>query len=219
MSSLHIEIYSDLICPWCYIGRRRLESGIKQLKASEPPTILWRPFELNPDMPKAGLDRKVYRTDKFGSWEISQSMDREVAETGRTLGLDFNYGRILVTPNTLAGHRLLWWVRDKGAQDKLADALFRAYFTNGRDIGNDGVLAKVAAEVGLSSKDAFSFLQSDTGYNEVLAEEQAARRGGVNGVPFFVINGIPVFAGAQQPATFVETFQQILRAEASAVRL
>ena len=87
MTSLNIEIYSDLICPWCYIGRRRLEAGIKLLDASEPPNILWRPFELNPEMPKAGLDRKAYRSAKFGSWERSQSMDRDVAATGKTLGL------------------------------------------------------------------------------------------------------------------------------------
>jgi predicted DsbA family dithiol-disulfide isomerase len=105
MTSLNIEVYSDLICPWCYIGRRRLEAGIKLLDASEPPNILWRPFELNPKMPKAGLDRKAYRSAKFGSWEQSQSMDRDVAATGKTLGLEFNYDRVLVTPNTFAGHR------------------------------------------------------------------------------------------------------------------
>ena len=87
MTPLNIEIYSDLIFPWCYIGRCRLEAGIKLLDASEPPNILWRPFELNPEMPKAGLDRKAYRSAKFGSWERSQSMDRDVAATGKTLGL------------------------------------------------------------------------------------------------------------------------------------
>ena len=125
MNALNIEIFSDLICPWCYIGRRRLEAGLKILGANELPNIIWRPFELNPDMPKAGLDRKAYRSAKFGSWERSQAMDREVAEIGRTLGLEFNYDRVLITPNTRAGHRLLWWARDKGLQDALADALFR----------------------------------------------------------------------------------------------
>ena len=102
MNALNIEIFSDLICPWCYIGRRRLEAGLKILGANELPNIIWRPFELNPDMPKAGLDRKAYRSAKFGSWERSQAMDREVAEIGRTLGLEFNYDRVLITPNTRA---------------------------------------------------------------------------------------------------------------------
>ena len=213
MTSLNIEIYSDLICPWCYIGRRRLEAGIKLLDASEPPNILWRPFELNPEMPKAGLDRKAYRSAKFGSWERSQAMDRDVTATGKTLGLEFNYDRVLVTPNTFAGHRLLWWARDKGSQDILADALFRAYFTKGLDIGKNEVLAAVAADAGLPEEDAKRFLKSDQGRDEVLEEEREGLRRGLNGVPFFVINGIPAFSGAQGPDTFVETFRQVLGAE------
>jgi predicted DsbA family dithiol-disulfide isomerase len=214
MTSLNIEIYSDLICPWCYIGRRRLEAGIKILNASESPNILWRPFELNPEMPKAGLDRKAYRSAKFGSWERSQSMDRDVAAAGKTLGLEFNYDRVLVTPNTLAGHRLLWWAREMGSQDILADALFRAYFTEGLDIGKNEVLAEIAAAAGLSEEDAKRFLESDQGRDEVLAEEREGLRRGLNGVPFFVVNGIPAFSGAQRPNTFVETFRQVLGAEA-----
>src|ERR1700722_16958025 len=193
MTSLNIEIYSDLICPWCYIGRRRLEAGIKMLGASEPPNILWRPFELNPRMPRAGLDRKAYRSAKFGSWERSQTMDRDVAATGKTLGLEFNYNHVLVTPNTFAGHRLLWWARDKGSQDILATALFRAYFTEGLDIGKNEVLARIAADAGLSEEDAKRFLESNQGRSEVSAEEREGLRRGLNGVPFFVFNGIPAF--------------------------
>ena len=107
MNPLTIEIYSDLICPWCYIGRRRLGEALKHLEVGEPPNIVWRPFELNPNLPKSGLDRRAYRTAKFGSWKGSQALDREVVETGKTLDLTFNYDRVLVTPNTLDGHRLL----------------------------------------------------------------------------------------------------------------
>ena len=209
MTLLNIEIYSDLICPWCYIGRRRLEEGINLLGASEPPNNLWRPFELNPEMPKTGLDRKAYRSAKFGSWERSQAMDREVASTGKTVGLEFNYGRILVTPNTFAGHRLLWWARDEGLQDILADALFRAYFIEGLDIGKNEVLAEVAAGAGLSKEDAKHFLESDQGRDEVLAEEREGGRLGLNAVPFFVINGVPAISGAQRPEVFVEAFRQV----------
>ena len=214
MNALNIEIFSDLICPWCYIGRRRLEAGLKILGANELPNIIWRPFELNPDMPKAGLDRKAYRSAKFGSWERSQAMDREVAEIGRTLGLEFNYDRVLITPNTRAGHRLLWWARDKGLQDALADALFRAYFTEGRDIGNNEVLTQIAAEARLSATDFSRFVESDKGLEEVLKEEAEGKQRGLNGVPFFVINGVPAFSGAQHPETFVAAFRQVLDMDA-----
>jgi predicted DsbA family dithiol-disulfide isomerase len=216
MNSLTIEIYSDLICPWCYIGRHRLGEALKLLELSEPPNIVWRPFELNPDLPKSGLDRRMYRTAKFGSWERSQAMDREVAETGKTLGLTFHYDRTLTTPNTLEGHRLLWWARQTGSQDALAEALFRAYFSEGRDIGELEVLTEVAAEVGLSRDQAWRFLQSEQGRVEVLAEEREARRRGLNSVPFFFLNGIPTFAGAQPPGTFIEAFRQVLGTEAKA---
>ena len=106
---LRIEIYSDLICPWCYIGRHRLQAALATLDEEVKADIRWRPFQLNPDMPKTGLDRRAYRSAKFGSWERSQEMDRHVAAIGKSLGLEFNYDRVLVTPNTLAGHRLLWW--------------------------------------------------------------------------------------------------------------
>jgi predicted DsbA family dithiol-disulfide isomerase len=215
MNALTIEIYSDLICPWCYIGRSRLEAALKLLQLSKP-ELIWRAFELNPDMPESGLDRRAYRTAKFGSWERSQAMDRQVAESGKTLGLAFHYDRVLVTPNTLAGHRLLWWAGNTGLQDTLADALFRAYFTEGLDIGKLEVLADVAAEIGLSREQALRFLRSDQGRDEVLEEEREARRRGLNGVPFFIMNGIPAFAGAQPPGTFVEAFQQVLGTEAKA---
>jgi predicted DsbA family dithiol-disulfide isomerase len=182
---------------------------------SEPPSIVWRPFQLNPDLPKSGLDRRAYRTAKFGSWERSQAMDRRVTETGETLGLVFDYDRVLVTPNTVNGHRLLWWAGVLGsAQDALAEALFRAYFSEGRDLGKLEVLADAAAEVGLSRERSLFFLQSDDGREEILAEEREARRRGLDAVPFFLLNGIPAFAGAQPPQAFVEAFRKVLGPEA-----
>ena len=125
--TVRIEIYSDLICPWCYIGQHRLHDGLKLLGDGFRSDITWRPFQLNPDMPKEGMDRKTYRTLKFGSWQRSQALDSEIADTGESLGLEFNYDRVRITPNTLAGHRLLWWARAQGRQDALARALFHAY--------------------------------------------------------------------------------------------
>jgi predicted DsbA family dithiol-disulfide isomerase len=215
MSSLTIVIYADLICPWCYIGRRRLGQALERVEFNEPPSIVWRPFQLNPDLPKSGLDRRNYRTAKFGSWERSQAMDRRVTETGRKLGLKFDFERVLVTPNTFNGHRLLWWAGILGSpQDALAEALFRTYFSEGRDLGEIGVLADAAAEVGLSRERSLLFLKSDDGREEVLAEEREARRANLDAVPFFLLNGIPAFAGAQSPHAFIKAFRQVLGPEA-----
>ncbi len=157
VKTVRIEIYSDLICPWCYIGQHRLHDGLKLLGDGFRSDIIWRPFQLNPDMPKEGMDRKTYRTLKFGSWQRSQALDSEIADTGESLGLKFNYDRVRITPNTLAGHRLLWWARAQGRQDALARALFHAYFTKGKDIGQAEVLAETAAIVGFDQSEAVTF--------------------------------------------------------------
>jgi predicted DsbA family dithiol-disulfide isomerase len=205
---MKIEIYSDLICPWCYIGNRRMQAALKLLGKEFTPKIVWRPFQLNPDMPIEGMNRKTYRTKKFGSWERSLVMDAEVAATGKGLGIEFNYDKVLMTPNTLAGHRLLWWAEQQNRQDHLAEALFRAYFTEGRDVGRHDVLAEIAAEVGLSQAEAIVFLDSDEGKKEVEEEALKGLKLGLQGVPFFVVNDLPAFSGAQMPRTFLEVFQQ-----------
>jgi predicted DsbA family dithiol-disulfide isomerase len=210
MNTLNIEIYSDLICPWCYIGKRRMQAGLKLLGKEFTPKIVWRPFQLNPDMPIAGMNRKTYRTKKFGSWERSLAMDAEVAATGKSLGIEFNYDKVLITPNTLSGHRLLWWAGQRNQQEPLAEALFRAYFTEGRDIGRHEVLAEIAAETGLTKTEAHAFLDSDAGTKEVSQETTKGLRLGLQGVPFFIVNGVAAVAGAQNPQTFLEVFQHAL---------
>jgi predicted DsbA family dithiol-disulfide isomerase len=213
INPLRIEIYSDLICPWCYIGRHRLQAALGTMDEAVKPDIRWLPFQLNPDMPKTGLERRAYRSAKFGSWERSQELDRHVVETGKSLGLQFNYDRVLVTPNTLAGHRLLWWTGQRGGQDTLADKLFHAYFSEGRDIGNLEVLAQVAGEVGLPIAEARRFLESDSGRDEVLREEAQGRPRGLNAVPFFVLNGTAAFSGAQPPEVFAAAFRELLASD------
>ena len=210
MNTLNIEIYSDLICPWCYIGKRRMQAGLKLLGKEFTPKIVWRPFQLNPDMPVAGMNRKTYRTKKFGSWERSLAMDAEVAATGKSLGIEFNYDKVLMTPNTMSGHRLLWWAEQRNQQDPLAEALFRAYFTEGRDVGRHDVLAEIASETGLPKTEVRAFLDSDAGTKEVSEEATKGLRLGLQGVPFFVVNGVPALAGAQNPQAFLEVFQHAL---------
>jgi predicted DsbA family dithiol-disulfide isomerase len=205
---MKIEIYSDLICPWCYIGKRRMQAGLKLLGKEFAPKIVWRPFQLNPDMPIEGMNRKNYRIKKFGSWERSMAMDAEVAAIGKSLGIEFNYDKVLMTPNTLAGHRLLWWADQQNHQDHLSEALFKAYFTEGRDVGRHDVLAEIAAEVGFPRADARAFLDSEAGSKEVDEEAQKGLKLGLQGVPFFVVNGLPALSGAQMPRTFLEVFRQ-----------
>lgn len=205
MNPINITIYSDLICPWCYIGQRRLRDGLKLLGTSANEVdIHWKAFQLNPAMPVEGLNRKRYRSAKFGSWARSQAMDAQVVSVGKSLGLSFSYDKIHITPNTFKGHRLIWWSRRFGKQDQMAVALLEAYFSNGLDVGNSKILAEIAATIGISGEAAATFLASEEGMKEVMEEEKEARLGGVNGVPFFVINGQPAFSGAQSPEQFFQ---------------
>ncbi len=214
MKTINIEIYSDLICPWCYIGKRRMRAGLELLGKEFPSKIVWRPFQLNPDMPIEGMNRKTYRTRKFGSWGRALAMDAEVAAIGKNLGIEFNYDKVFMTPNTLAGHRLLWWAEQWNHQDDLAEALFRAYFTEGRDVGRHDVLAEIAVEVGLPQAEALVFLDSDAGKKEVELEALKGLKLGLQGVPFFVVNDRPAFSGAQMSHGFLEVFQQALGQDA-----
>jgi predicted DsbA family dithiol-disulfide isomerase len=213
MNALNIEIYSDLICPWCYIGKRRMEAGLKLAGKEFTPKIIWRPFQLNPDMPVAGMNRQTYRTKKFGSWVRSLAMDAEVAATGKSLGIEFNYDKVLMTPNTMFGHRLLWWAEQRNQQTAPAEALFRAYFTDGRDVGRHDVLTEIAAEAGLPRTEAGAFLDSDVGTKEVAEEATKGLGLGLQGVPFFVVNGVPAMTGAQDPRAFLEVFHHALGAD------
>src|SRR5258708_19552937 len=171
-----------------------MQPALKLLREELTTKVDWRPLQVNPDMPIEGMGRKTVRNKKFGSGEGSLVMDGEVAATGKGLGIEFNYDKVLVTPNTLAGHRLLWWAEQHNRQDHLAEALFRAYFTEGRDVGRHDVLAEIAAEVGLSQAEAIVFLDSDEGKKEVEEEALKGLKLGLQGVPFFVVNDLPAFS-------------------------
>ena len=135
---LTVDVISDVICPWCYIGKRRLEKAVAALAGRERVRVRWHPFQLNPHMPKGGVSRKEYRTAKFGSWERSLDLDAQVAEAGRAEGIPFDFDRVMRTPNTLDAHRLIGLADTEGIQDAVVEAVFRAYFTEGRDISRTG---------------------------------------------------------------------------------
>ncbi len=202
-TDLAIEIYSDIICPWCYIGKRRFEKALSQVAFGDRIRVQWRPFELNPDMPQEGVNRKAYRTKKFGSWEQSQAMDAKVTQAANQEGLAFNLAKIEKTPNTFNGHRLVWYAQQNGKQDELVESLFRAYFCDSRDIGNLAVLVELGADAGVDRRALTEFLHGDAGGSEVRREEQKGIDLGINGVPAFISAHQPIFSGAQDPAKIV----------------
>src|SRR3954463_1150971 len=150
MYVIKLDIYSDVICPWCYIGKRRLESAMKRLRADVQLEITWRAFELNPKMPPEGVKRREYRVAKFGSWARSQELDQQVMGAGAEVGISFNFAAMERTPNTFDCHRVIWLAEQAGVPDRVVESLFQAYFVLGRDLSRREVLVDVAAEAGLS---------------------------------------------------------------------
>lgn len=205
---LTVEVISDVICPWCFIGKRRLDKAITALDRQV--VVRWLPFQLNPTMPKEGISRKEYRTRKFGSWERSQELDTKLIAVGKMEGINFAFDRIERTPNTVDAHRMIWLADEEGVQDAAVEALFRAYFTEGRDISDRHTLIDVVAEAGLNRQRAEGVLNSDDGLEAIREANELARRVGVEGVPFFIINGKVTLSGAQPPDAFLAAFTQAL---------
>jgi predicted DsbA family dithiol-disulfide isomerase len=206
--AIQLEIYSDLICPWCYIGKRRLEAAVKLAEGQHTVRVTWHPFQLNPDMPSAGMDRRTYRTAKFGSWERSQELDAGVAAAGAEVGISFNYAAVLRTPNTFDAHRLVWLADQHEIQDQIVEALFAAYFVQGLDLSEQSVLAETVVRAGLPRTDVEELLAGDRGAAKARQLEQGARECGVQSVPFYVLNGRYQFSGAQPPQVFLAAFAE-----------
>jgi predicted DsbA family dithiol-disulfide isomerase len=211
--ALHIDVISDVICPWCFIGKRRLEKAIATLDRQHEVRVRWLPFQLNPQMPKEGSNRRDYRTKKFGSWERSQELDAKIVAIGKSEGIHFAFEGIERTPNTLDGHRLIWLADQHGVQDAVVEALFRAYFTAGRDIANRQTLIDVVAEAGLDRHKPEGVLNGEEGMEAIKVANEQSRRLGVDGVPFFIVNGRLTLSGAQLPDAFLEAFKQAVVAE------
>jgi predicted DsbA family dithiol-disulfide isomerase len=205
--AVRVDVISDVICPWCYIGKRRLEKAIV-VSGRRDVRVRWHPFQLNPQMPKEGMDRRQYRTAKFGSWERSVALDAQVTEAGRGEGIPFVFDKIARTPNTLDAHRLIWLAEQDGVQDAVVEAVFRAYFTSGQDITNVSTLLNVVSEAGLDRSRAEGLLSGNGGVAAIRAAEEQAHRSRVRGVPFYVINGTLALSGAREPSAFLAAFEQ-----------
>jgi predicted DsbA family dithiol-disulfide isomerase len=209
---LEIEVYSDIVCPWCYIGKRRLEGALDQLEPSsqrQTNRVTWRPFELNPTMPRHGMDRQVYLEAKFGGPEALRSMQDRVAAVGAKEGVPFAFDRIARTPNTFDAHRLIWHAERQKKQDAVVEALFHGYFIDGLDIGDLETLASIAQHSGLDGADTRRFLESHEGEVAVREEQGRGRRLGIRAVPHFVLNERLAISGAQPVETLRAAIEQV----------
>jgi predicted DsbA family dithiol-disulfide isomerase len=209
---MRIDVVSDVICPWCFIGKRRLARALEQRSEVEA-EIVWHPFQLNPDMPPEGMPRERYIAAKFGGGQHADRIYRNVTEVGAAVGIPFHFDRIKVTPNTRDAHRLIRHAGEAGSAEPVVEALFKAYFIEGRNIGDRATLAEIAGEAGLDSDAAARLLEGSEGAEQVLADDMSARRIGINAVPCFIFERKYVVSGAQEPEFFYPLFD-LLKSEA-----
>ena len=195
---LPIEVVFDLVCPWCFLGIRRLRRTLCA-RPDVAAELLWRPFLLNPDLAPQGVPRQDYLVRKFGGEDRARRLHGTIAELGRAEGIDFRFDRIRRVPHSLDAHRLVRWAGRFGAADAMVEAIFDAYFTEGADIGDHHVLATIANHQGLDGALARRFLATVAEVEAVHADNLRAHRLGINGVPCFVVAGRSAIAGAQEP--------------------
>jgi predicted DsbA family dithiol-disulfide isomerase len=205
---LRIDVVSDVVCPWCYIGKRRLERALEKA-GLEGVEIGWRPFQLNPDMPDEGMERRAYLKMKFGGDGSGGAMYEAIKAAGSEERIPFDFSGIEQQPNTVKAHRLIHYGGEQGRQDAVVEALFTAYFTAGQNIGETDVLVAVAVEAGLDADATRAYLDSETDVERISAEDKVAREMGIQGVPCFISNRRYAVSGAQDPSVFLEVFEKI----------
>lgn len=205
---MQLDVVSDTICPWCYIGKRRLDAALAQ-RPNLSIDIRWRPFQLDPEIPEGGLDRKLYLQRKFGSSDRAKGIYNALVEAGVNEGIDFQFDRIEKTPNTLDSHRLIRWAESAGCQDKVVSLLFEAYFELGQDIGDKEVLQSIAKEAGMDMSIIADLISSEADLDLVRREDTLARTMGISGVPTFLFNQKFVMVGAQEPEMITHMMDRV----------
>jgi len=195
---LVIDVVSDVVCPWCFIGKRRLEKAVA-MRPDIPVEIRWRPYFLNDWVPREGMDRDAYLTAKFGSPERYQGIAGRVAAAAEAEGLRYNVGAIARQPNTLDCHRLILWARNTGTAPEMKQRLMELYFTEGADLTDREVLVKAAADCGMDAELTRALLASDRDVDRVTQEAMQAKEAGIDGVPCFIFGGVLAVSGAQDP--------------------
>ncbi len=213
--TLTIDVVSDVVCPWCYLGQKRLDSAIAAVPDVDV-AVNWRPYQLDPTIPAEGMDRKAYMRAKFGDEARLRDAHARLEALGATDGIDYAFDAIMVSPNTLDAHRVIRWAgaNSPEAQNKLVRRLFKLYFEEGADIGDHTVLAEAAGEAGMDRAVVESLLASDADRDAVAQEAATASRMGVTGVPCFLLEGKYAVMGAQDTATLADAIRQIAAAKA-----
>ncbi len=209
---IKLDILSDPICPWCYIGKANLDRAL-EAHPDHPFAIEWHPFQLNPDMPEGGMDRRDYLETKFGGRENAVQVYGRIAEAAEAAGLALDFSRIQTTPNTIDAHRLIHWAGLEGRQTAAVSRLFKAYFEDGRDIGAKDVLLDIADGIGLDREMVARLLDSDADADDIRARDAHTRERGVTGVPTFVIGNQHVVPGAQPPELWNQVIEELLAAQ------
>jgi predicted DsbA family dithiol-disulfide isomerase len=208
--TLRIDVISDVVCPWCFIGKRRLEQALKLFDEgadAEPRVeVAWHPFQLNPQLPLQGVERSEYLALKFGT--RAPQIYARVAGVGRSVGIDFAFERIVRQPNTVPAHQLIDLARRYGKQDEMVETLFRGYFLEGVDLTQSDQLVSLASRAGLDDEIARACLGDDAQRQAVLAQDAHARALGVSGVPFFIFEGRLAVSGAQEPDILLRTLRE-----------
>ncbi|MCH2165087.1 MAG: DsbA family oxidoreductase [Marinovum sp.] len=205
---IQLDIFSDPICPWCYIGKAHLDKALAA-QDNNPFTISWMPFQLNPDMPREGMDRRAYLEGKFGGKEAAIRAYAPVQEHADAAGLAINLGGIKRTPNTRDAHRLIHWAGVEDRQTQVVSALFEAYFVEGRDISDRDVLADVADSAGMDASVVLKLFASDADDREIVERDAAARGMGINSVPTFIVAGQHAVPGAQPPELWGQVIAEL----------
>ena len=212
-NKLKIDIVSDVVCPWCVIGYRKLCMAMNDLKEEVTFDINWKAYQLHPEIPKEGFDKEEYKKIKFGDSSASKGRFDFIAEEGKKVGIEFNFNKSQNLPNTFLAHRLLWFSKSKGIQDLMAEALFNAYFSDGRDVGSMNELISISIENGLNKEEIKDFLKSDIGTREVSREELRAREMNIFSVPTYIFNKKYFLVGGQEPDTFKAYIRKVIEVE------
>lgn len=201
-----IDVVSDVVCPWCYVGKHRLEQALASMPERKF-AVFWRPFQLDPTIPKEGMPRRAYLERKFGAERLAD-LHKPLIEIGKAEGIPFAFDKITRSPNTLDAHRLLRWAQESGRQNEMADRLFALYFVEGADIGNRDVLTKAAADVGLDAGLVAQLLGTGADLDPVIAEINAAQKMGISGVPTFIFAARFAISGAHPAETIRKAIEQ-----------
>lgn len=208
---IKIDIVSDINCPWCYVGEKRLKQAIDATQDKYDVEVSFKPFELNANLPQDGQDKQEYFKNAYGPSILSQlgAMNQRMTETGAEVGIDFNFDKSTKVNNTFNGHRLIWLAGEHGVQEKVAEALFYSYFTEGNNMNDTELLTRIGIENGIPAEKLEGFFQSEAGKAEVREMEQWAQAAGITGVPAFIINDKYLISGAQPANTFLNVFEQV----------